>query len=277
MTFKIVADSSCDLNEELKKEMNISLVPLKIDIGEKCFIDDENLNIENFLYTMGNSKTGIRTSSPSPADFMKAYEGGDEIFVVTLSSQLSSTYNNAVLAKKLTLESTKKFIHIFDSLSASIGETLVSMKIFELIQKKYDKYEIVRVAEEYIKEMKTYFILENLDNLIKAGRLHKIAGRIASLLSFKPIMGSDGSGNVKLFDNVRGAKRAFNRLVEIIGENGYKFENKILGIAHCDALEKAEALKAMIEKKYNFKEIIILKTGGLSSAYADKGGIVLAF
>lgn len=151
------------------------------------------------------------------------------------------------------------------------------MKIFDLIQKNYDKDDIVSKTEEYIKDMKTFFILESLDNLIKAGRIGKVMGQIATKLSIRPVMGSNDDGTIRLVEKVRGSKRAFKRLVDIIGEQGEKIEEKILGIAHCNALDKAENLKKEIQKKYNFKGIIIVETAGLSTAYADDGGIILAF
>src|SRR5699024_2438705 len=119
--------------------------------------------------------------------------------------------------------------------------------------------------------------LESLDNLVKAGRISKILSHIGSLLSIKPIMGSNDDGTIRLVEKTRGKKRAFNRLVEIIGEQGDRLEEKILGIAHCNAPEKAEKLKSKIEELYNFKDIIIVETAGLSSAYADDGGIIIAF
>lgn len=277
MKFKIVADSSCDLNEELKKKLNIGLVPLKIDVEDYTFIDDDSLEVDKLLNAMKNSKEPIKTSSPSPGDFLKEYGKGENVFVVTLSSALSSTYSNAVLAKNIALENSNKFIHIFDSLSASVGETLVSLKIFNLIQENFSPKDIVEKVEEYIKNMKTFFILESLENLMKAGRVSKVMGHIASVLSIKPIMGDDGDGTIRLVEKVRGGKRAFKRLVEIIGEEGDGFEDKILGIAHCNALNKAEELKRKIEEKYNFKQIIIVDTAGLSTAYADDGGIIIAF
>lgn len=277
MEYKIVADSSCDLNKKLKDKLNIGLVPLKIDVEGQTFVDDESLDVNDLLVAMKNSKNPLKTSSPSPGEFLKEYEKGDNVFVVTLSSALSSTYSNAMLAKNIALEKGNKFIHVFDSLSASIGETLVSIKIFDLIQKNYSNTDIVAKTEEYIKEMKTFFILESLDNLMKAGRIGKVIGQIATRLSIKPIMGANDDGTIKLVEKVRGSKRAFKRLVDIIGEQGERIEEKILGIAHCNAEDKAKQLKKEIQKKYKFKDIIIVETAGLSTAYADDGGIILAF
>lgn len=278
MNYKIVADSSCDLNEELKQRLNISLVPFKIDIDNKKFIDNEEINMVELIDAMKSSPNPIRTSCPSPGDFVMEYKNADNIFAITISGKLSGTYNSAVLAKDMAKEEgPDKFIHVFDSKSASVGETLIAMKIQELIEKKLNNFEIVEKVEKYINGMKTYFVLENLDNLIKNGRISKTKGLIANVLNLKPIMGEDGEGNIKLVENVRGTKKAFKRLVEIIGETGEKFEEKILAISHVNAFEKAEELKKEIQKRYNFKDIILVKTAGLSSAYANDGGIILVF
>ncbi|MFA5575890.1 MAG: DegV family protein [Tissierellaceae bacterium] len=279
MKYKIIADSSCDLNEELKEKLDVALIPFKIDVDELQFIDDEKLDTADLIKAMKSSPNPIRTSCPSPGDFVEEYKSADadNIFVVTISSPLSGTYNSAVLAKNMVEEDSHKFIHIFDSKSASVGETLTAMKIHELVEKKLGNLEIVERVERYIKEMKTYFILESLDNLIKNGRISKTKGLLANALNLKPIMGADGEGNIKLVENVRGSKRAFKRLVEIIGETGEKLEEKILAISHANALERAEELKRAIEDKYNFKEVILVRQAGLSTAYANDGGIILVF
>ena len=219
-----------------------------------------------------------KTACPSPEQFMKSYEGKESTFVVTLSSAISGTYNSAVLAKDMFLEEvTNKFIHIFDSRSAASGETLISLKIHELSKLNIGEMEIVKRVNNYIKEMKTFFLLESLDNLAKAGRLNPIIAKLASVLSIKPIMGATEEGTIKLVEKVRGYKRAFNKLVDIIGEEGKNLEEKILGIAHCNCIERALQFKEEVMKKYKFKDIIIVEMKGLSSSYANEGGLVIAF
>ena len=278
MSFKIVADSSCDLTKELKEKMDVGLVPLTIEVDNKTFVDNQDINVKALIQAMKDSKLGFKTACPSPADFMNEYEKADNVFVVTLSSALSGTYNSAMMAKEMMLENVSdKFIHVFDSLSASVAETLVSIKIHELIEANHDKFEIVNKVENYIKEMKTFFILDSLDNLIKTGRINKIVGQVATALNIKPIMGADDDGSIKLVEKIRGSKKAFKRLAEIIGDQGAKLEDKIIAISHCNALEKAEALKLDIQQRYNFKKIIIVEMAGLSTAYANDGGIIVAF
>ena len=278
MDYIIVADSSCDLDEELKKELNVSLVPFKIDVDEKNFRDDQDMNTSELILAMKNSPNPVRTSCPSPGDFVEEYKKADNVFVIAISSQLSGTYNSAILAKEMIKEELPdKFVHVFDSKSASIGETLIAIKIKELIDEKLSNVKIVEKVDEYIEECRTFFILESLDNLIKNGRISKTKGLIANVLNLKPIMGSDKDGNIQLIENGRGTKRAFKRLVEIIGESQVKFEEKILAISHANSLEQAESLKKDIKDKYNFKDIIIVEQAGLSTAYANDGGIILVF
>ena len=277
---KIIADSCCDLNEELKKDINIELVPLTIQINYEEIIDDKNLNTYELIDKMEKSSDYPKTASPSPAHFLKKYNESEKSFVVTLSSALSSTYDSAMMAKNMLLDEGKgKFVHVFDSLSASVGETLICIKINDLIKSGIDENEIIKRTNEYIKEMKTFFVLESLDNLIKAGRMSKMKGHIASVLSIKPIMGSTDDGNIRLVKKVRGSNKALLNLVDVIGEKGEpsKFSEKILGISHVNAYEKAKKLKDDILKKYNFKDVIIVEARGISTVYANKGGIIIAY
>jgi DegV family protein with EDD domain len=278
MAYKIVADSSCDLTEDMKRDLNIEFAPLKLQLLDKVYIDDESLNIKAYLHAMKECPESPKTACPSPQDFMKHYEGDEAVFVVTISKELSGTHNSASLAKDIYLEDhPEKFIHIFNSKSASSGETLIALKIADCVKRGLTNEQIVEEVETYIENMHTFFLLESLDHLAKAGRLNHVVAKIASLLSLKPIMGATEEGTIKLFHKVRGYNKAFNKFVDTIGEYGNDFESKTLAIAHCNCFERAVAFKEEVSKKYPFKEIIIVEMAGLSSTYADDGGLVIAF
>ncbi len=278
MDFKIIVDSCCDLTEELRKRFNISTAPLSIDIKDQHFVDDENLDREKLLDAMRNSSDAPKTASPGPGPFLDLYHKHENIFVVTLSKELSASYQNAELAKKLLKEETEdKFVKVFNSFSASVGETMIAYKLGELIEAGLNRDEIIEKAEKYIDKMQTLFVLDSLDNLIKAGRMGKLKGKIASFFNIKPVLAGTPEGTITLIDKARGSKRAISKLVDKIGEKGENLEEKVLGIAHCNALEKAEFIKKRAAKKYNFREIIIVETAGISTVYANEGGIVLAF
>lgn len=275
---KIIVDSCCDLNRDLIEEFNIDVVPLTIEFGDCIYRDDENLDMDAFLNNMRSTKERIRTSCPSPNDFIEKFKGPDSAFVVTLSSALSGTNRSACIAKKMYFEEFgEKFINVFDSFSASIGETIIAMKIGEFIKNGYDELGIVEKVNEYIKGMKTFFMLESFDNLVKAGRVNPIVAKITSVLSVKPIMAGTAEGTIKLYEKVIGAKRAFKRFVDVIEEQELKLEDRILGISHCNCPEKALQFKEEAQKRYNFKDIVIMETRGISSVYANEGGIVIAF
>ncbi|MDF2674780.1 MAG: DegV family protein [Clostridiales bacterium] len=277
MSVKIVADSCCDLTQSLLEQMNIQLAPLTIQLEGQVYRDDENLDIDRFIADMKASPESPKTACPSPKEFMDAYIGDESVFVVTLSSALSGTYKSAVLAKDMFMEEVgKKFIHVFDSFSASVGETLIALKISEVAKWGLEDSQIVEKVNEYIKGMKTFFMLDTLENLVKAGRISPLIAKVTSILNVKPIMAGD-EGTIKVQEKVIGSKRAFRRFVDVIGEEGTNLEDRTLGIAHCNCLEKALEFKNEVLKRYNFKEIVIVKTAGISSVYANEGGLIIAF
>lgn len=278
MRYKIIADSCCDLTKEIKERFDISIAPLSIDIGDQHFLDDENLDREALLKAMQKSDDVPKTASPGPEPFLNLYRQYKDIFVVTISKELSATYQNAVLAKNLLMdEAEEKYIKIFNSFSATIGETMIAYKLGELIEAGLNKEEIVEKVEKYIDEMETLFVLDSLDNLIKAGRMGKLKGKLASFFNIKPVLGATDEGTITLVDKARGSKRAIRKLIDKIGERGEKLEEKVLGIAHCNALEKAEYIKNKAAERYNFREIVIVETAGISTVYANEGGVVIAF
>lgn len=277
MEYKIVADSSCDLNEELESKMDVSLVPFRIDIDDSSFIDDENIDMKKLVSTMKASPNPIKSSCPSPGDFKERYMDADNVFVVTISKELSGTYNSAILAKDMMLEEMKeKFIHVFNSRSASVGETLTAIKIKECVDKRISNEQLVERVEQYIEDMRTFFISDDLSNLIKNGRISKTQGLIANVLNIKPIMKATDDGNIEAVEKIRGSKKAFKRLAEIIAESGVKFEERILAISHANALQKALDLKEDLAG-LNFKDVIIVETKGLSTVYVNDGGIIVSY
>lgn len=274
--YKIISDSSLDLNEKLENEIEIEKVPFKLYINEDEIVDDHSLNVLEFIQRMKHSSKLPRTACPSPNDFKTHFEGEEDIYAITISSKLSGTYNSAILAKNLVLEEFKKRIHVFDSKSASIGQTLIGLKIKELLDKNFDFDQVVDQVEDYIANMKTYFISESLENLIKNGRIPSWKGRLAMALRIRPIMAAI-DGNIELLENKRGSNKAFERLAEIVKENVVNERNKILAISHVNNLERANSLKKRIQELCDFKDIIIVPTHGLTSLYCDDQGIILAY
>jgi len=274
--FKIISDSSLDLNDQLEKEVDIEKIPFKLYIDEEEIIDDENLDVIEFIQKMKKSAKLPRTACPSPNDFKEKFDGHDNVFAITISSKLSGTYNSAMLGMNLALEEAKKNIHVFDSKSASVGQTLIGLKIKDLIDKDFSFDKIVEDVESYIKNMKTFFISESLDNLIKNGRIPSWKGKLAMALKIRPIMTAT-EGDIEVYEKVRGSNKAFEKLAQNISELAKDASEKRIAISHVNNLERAKSLKARLQEITNFKEIIIVPTHGLTSLYCDDQGIIVAF
>lgn len=278
MIKRIVGDSCTDLNQELKEDLEIEIVPLKIYLGDKEFVDQKEFDAKGFLEEMIDYDDVVKTSCPSPEDYLKAIEGEGSVFIVTLSKELSGSYNAAILAKKLYHDEygDNKFIHVFNSRSAAVGQTLIAMKIKECIELGLNDEMIVERVETYIESQQTFFILESLDNLIKNGRINKTKGFIANTFNIIPIMGSTPKGTIELKAKGRGSK-AYKKMIDLIANQVTDPESKTLGITHVDNRDQAERIKKRIQDQISFKNIIIVDARGVSTSYADNKGIVIAF
>ena len=272
----IVADSCCDMTPELRERLGVASVPLTMTIGEKSFTDDEALNLPDFMTEMKNCKEKVGSAAPSPLLYKEAFSGGQAPFAVTLSSNLSGSYSNALLGKSLAGEDGAN-VHVFDSKSASAGEVLLVMKIRNMINEGIQKAKIISSIESFIRNMKTYFVLDSVDNLLKNGRLSRIKGTLISVLNIKPIMGSDGNGNIALFSHARGQNQIVEKMTQTIEKSGKNTNGESMVITHCNNPGLAQKLMDAIKSRYQFKEILVLPTRGLSSMYANEKGIIMAY
>ena len=277
MSYKIVVDSCCELPKEYLNDSRFERVPLGLEVGEDYrILDDESFNQAEFLRKVAECPTCPKSSCPSPERFMEAYDvDADHIYVVTLTSKLSGSYNSAVLAKNLFLEShEEKKIHVVDSLSASGGETQIALKCMELEEEGLPFEEIVERIEKFRDEMGTYFVLDNLETLRKNGRLSGVKAVVASTLNIKPVMKADEGEIVQKGQSI-GIKKALTKMVDLLMSELKDSEMKRVIITHCNAISKAEFVQKLLEAKIKCKEMLILDMAGISSMYANDGGIIV--
>ena len=278
MDYKILVDSCTDLPKQLKEDPHFTVIPLSLMVDDKVFVDNEQFNQKEFLRTMKDSPNSPKSACPSPDDYMKEIAGEGDVYIVTLSSELSGSYNSAELAKRLYLEENpKKNIAIFNSRSASVGQTLIAMKIRELINEGHLFDDIVQKVNTFRSEMKTKFVLESLDNLRKNGRLSHLQAIVANVLNIKPVMEGTSEGTIAKLEQARGITRALISMAKIIERDVIKPQERILGIAHCNCIERAQFVKEEILKRVPFKDCFIVDTAGVSTMYANEGGIITAY
>ena len=277
MRYKIAIDSCGELLDEWKNDERFETVPLTLMVGAEQIIDDETFNQKEFLKKVADCPECPKSACPSPERYMKAYDcEAEHIYAVTLSSELSGSYNSALLGRNLLLEDhPEKKIHVFNSCSASVGQTLIAMKIQECEEAGMDFDKVIETVEAYIEEQHTYFVLENLDTLRKNGRLTGLKSLVVSALNIKPVMGSTPEGTICQLDKSRGMKKALAKMAEHVAKDAVKPEEKILAIAHCNCPERAEVVRKLILEKVKVKDSFIVDTAGISSMYANDGGIIV--
>ena len=279
MDYRIIADSCLDLTPDMKEEGKIQIVPLILQVDGVDFIDDASFDQKKFIKAVADFEGCPKSSCPSPEDYKKAF-GEDEIpaFCVTLSAELSGSYNSAVLGQRLVQEEfPNKKVHIFNSRSASAGETLIAMKVQELAESGMDFEEVVEKTEEFIRHQDTMFVLENLDTLRKNGRLSGMKATLVSVLNIKPVMMATPEGTIEQCSLGRGTKKALKKMVEEVGKKVSDMEQKIFAISHCNCPERAAFVQEEVKRLYSFKKIVIADTAGVSTMYANDGGIVISF
>ena len=277
MDYKIVVDSSCDLTPELREKIGAVSIPLSLMLDGQAYTDDDDLDLPAFMRSMMACTGKIGSASPSPDLYKEAFSGAHTSFAVTLSGNLSGSYESAILGKNMAGEDSPADVHVFNSKSASAGEILIAFKIRNMIDSGIAKMKIISGIDKFIGDMKTYFVIENIDNLLKNGRLNKLTGKIISVLGIKPIMGADEEGNIALFTQARGAKQIIEKMTGVIHKSGKNTEGADIVITHCGNPTLAEKLADAVRSRFNFKNIIVLPTRGLSSLYVNDQGVIMAF
>ncbi len=274
--YKIVIDSCGELFPYMIGDEHFCNVPLTIDVDGYNVVDDDTFDQADFLRRSAESENVPKSACPSPHTFIEAMKGADRVYIITLSSQLSGSYNSAVLASNLFKEEEPEtLVHVFDSKSASIGQTLIGAYIHELEQKGLGFDEIVEKTDAYIETQHTYFVLESLETLKKAGRLSGLKSIIASTLNIKPVMGSTPIGSIQQLDKGRGMKKALEKMADCMVADSGDTSDKVLAISHCNCPDTAALLKSMVEERGTYRDIIVVDTRGISSLYAGDGGVIM--
>ncbi len=282
MSYKIIGDSCVDYTT-YKDGLNwVTRVPLTITLDGIEYVDDETLDCAALVTKMANSSDAPKSACPSPGQFLAAFEEGnvDEIYVVTLSSPLSGTYASATMAKAMLEEKdSSKKIHIFDSRSAAAGEVAICVKVKELKDAGLTFEEVVEQGQAFISSMDSLFTLETLEVLRKNGRLTKLQSVVTEKLKIKMVMGATPEGEIEALSKALTMSAAIKKLIEAVQVRGAKkgFEDRVLYITQCQCLERAEMIKSKIQETCAFKDVVICEARGISTVYANAGGIILAF
>lgn len=277
MKWNIIGDSSCDLFDLESEKENIAYksVPFYITIENREFTDDSTLDVPEMVVFMKQSKKASSTACPSPQAWQNEIVKGENNLCVTISKNLSGSYASGDIAVKTILEEdpTTK-VAMVDGCATGPSSVLTVRKIVELIEKGESFENVVEKSQKYAENMNTVFALSCFDNLVKSGRVSKLAGILAASLNFWGV-GLEVDGRISVHAKVRGKKKAIASMLDVIREKGFNDGNVV--ISHCLNEPLAVTMKEEIEKMKPDAKVTILKTRGLNSYYADKEGIIISF
>ena len=278
MTWKIVADSGCDYRtiESLAVDTLFESVPLTIQVGDEIFIDNDQLNIDEMMEKMYATSSASKSACPSPDDYMKAFDGALNIFVVTITGTLSGSYNSAQVAKRLYLEDHPDVnIHIIDTLSAGGENDLIIKKLNLLIGQGLSYEEVIKEITAYQAKTKLLFVLSKVDNLVKNGRLSKLLGAVVGLLNIRMVGEASQDGKLELLQKARGAKKSLIAAFDELIKAGYAGGQII--IAHRNNLKFCQQFSEMVRERFPQAVIKVIPTSGLCSFYAEENGLLMGY
>ena len=278
MDYKIILDSCGELPQEKKNDPHFERVPLELVVDDYRTWDDDSFDQADFLQRVAKSPVCPKSACPSPERYMQAMDTpeGTDVYVVTLSGALSGSYNSAELAKDMYIEANPgRNVHVFDSCSASCGQTQIAFLIEALAKEGLAFDQIVEKVSAYRDDMTTYFVLDNLDALRKNGRLTGLKSLVASTLSIKPVLSSTPKGEIQQLGQAIGMKKALMKMVDFIAKEKPDAKDRSLMITHCNAPQRAESVRQLCEKVLGYRSVLVMDTAGVSTLYASDGGIIV--
>ena len=281
MVWNIVSDSSCDFLPSFFSSdiIHFESVPLRIQVGDREFIDNEEMDVPVMLAAMADEKTAASTSCPSPAAFARAYEKGEKTLCFTISANLSGTYNAAVMGRELLLdEHPEKQVCIIDSKATAGAMILLIRKTKELIEAnpEIDFEELCGVLRMYQASLRTCFTLENFDNLIKNGRMRPLVGTLLHTLGIHVIADATPQGTIRVVDKARGEAKTYRAIAALMKDSKDCAGAEVV-ICHCENMTGAIKLEEQILKDLPVKSVEIFSCRGLTSFYAMEKGLIIGY
>ena len=275
---RIITDSTSDIGLDYAKELNIEIVPLKVIFNTAEYKDRIDLQPEKFYELLENCDALPTTSQPAPQDFMDFFEDAkqkkDSVILITLSSGLSGTYQNACMAKDLV---EYEDIHIIDSLSATQALRLIVEKAVSLRDKGFSAEEIVKEIENYKTRVKIYGIVDTLEFLFKGGRLSRTSATVGSVLKLKPIIGFKEKGKLDVFGKARGTQKATDKLIDLIKQGNEIDLDEPVCIAYTGNNTSIEKFENKLKDELGIKNVKHGVVGPVISTHAGPGACLITY
>ena len=274
MKTRIVVDSSSNLYA--LDHVDFVSVPLKIITDAEEYLDTAELDAVSMAETLRSYKGKTTTSCPNVSDWLAAYEGAEQIFVITITGTLSGSYNAALLAgEEYEQEHAGAKVFVLDSLSAGPELVLLAERLRALVLAEKPFETICQELQSYQQHTHLLFSLESLANLARNGRVRPAVAAVARMLGIRVIGQASKDGELEVLCKTRGEHGALERIV--LELKGHGFTNGRVHIAHCGNPAAADRLKKMICAVFEGAQVDIGHCGGLCSYYAELGGLMVGY
>ncbi|WP_428911351.1 DegV family protein [Niallia sp. Krafla_26] len=280
MPVKILADSGSDLPLQFYKENDIKLFPLKVLLKDQEYEDLIKIEPKTIFDSIRNGELP-KTSQVSPLDFEKTFtemaQNKEEGVYIAFSSQLSGTYQTAVMMRDQVKESYPEFkLEIIDTKCASLGQGLVVREALNVAKTGATLEEVAKRAEWIASHMEHLFTVPDLDYLAKGGRVSKASAFLGGLLNINPLLNVE-DGKLVPLEKIRGRKKVLRRMIEVMRERGVDFDKQTVGISHADDLNTATEMKTMIQDELHAREVIITEIGAVIGSHTGPETIAIFF
>ena len=280
MTFKILTDSTADLPESWALENDVQILGLTIQLDGTTYetVGDKKLTSEQLLSKMeaGSQPTTSQINVGQFEDIFRGYaEIGMPVLYIAFASVLSGTYQSAVMARDMVLEDfPKAVIRIIDTKAASMGEGILVMKAVEAKAAGQSLEQVVALIKSLVPKVKTYFLVDDLNHLMRGGRISKTAALMGSLVNIKPVIAVKGDGRLDSVAKVRGKKKAQTEVVRMTLED-IADPRVVIAYAGADSQEVAQVLKNQLLASEQVNEVLILPLGPVISTHTGPGTLGL--
>ncbi|GAB3064567.1 DegV family protein [Salinicoccus sesuvii] len=274
---QLIADSCSDISLETLKTMGIEMIPLKITIDDKDYLDQHEISSEEVLKSIKDGKRPL-TSQANPEDFTKVFlkyvEKNEPVLYVAFSSELSGTYQSAVIARDTVLEDHPEAdITLIDTKAASYGLGLIIERAHAYLEEGLDKDTLLARLEKDVKAIRHFFTVQDLDYLAKGGRLSKGQAFLGGLLNIKPLLHVE-EGKLVPLEKHRGVKKVHNSMIQHLIADNVTHE---VHITHADAASQAEQLKDKILAETKVSEVEVSTIGPTISSHTGNGTVAMFY
>ena len=272
--FRIVADSAANLNEYTK--VSFCSAPMKIITAEKEYVDDITLDTAAMVEDLRNYTGRSSTSCPNPDEWLRAFGESKYVFAVTITSNLSGSYNAALTAKGIyESEHPERKVFLVDTLSAGPEEGLIVEKLGDLIASGLSYEEVCQEITAYLSRSGLLFMLESLKNMANNGRVSHAVAKITGFLGIRIVGRVSDHGTLEPIHNLRGEHKAMATIYNEMRAAGYRGGK--VRVVHCRNQKAAETFIGLLKAEFPGCDVTLGKTTALCSFYAEIGGVMVGF